>query len=213
MASLAALFVLTLATGGSDAQAPQGQAQPAAAQQGRGGRGQGQAQGQGAGRQGGGRAFAPPAIVWPSPPLGDGPFLLESAEERNLRVVVVTKGISHPWALAFLPDGSILITERAGRLRVVRNGVLDPTPVAGSPRVGAQSLSGLKDLALHPRFAETRWLYLSYDKPADAGGGMGVTRAKWDGKAARCASPSAVTACSTSPSPGAAEMPRRIRTT
>ena len=57
------------------------------------------------------RGVAPPAVVWPSPPLGDGPFLLETAEQR-IRVVVVTKGLSHPWSLAFLPDGAMLVTER-----------------------------------------------------------------------------------------------------
>src|SRR5437867_13364636 len=57
---------------------------------------------------------APPPVAWASPPLGDGPFLLQTAQQRNIRVVVVTKGLSHPWSLAFLPDGAILITEREG---------------------------------------------------------------------------------------------------
>ena len=80
------------------------------------------------------------------------PIAIETAEERNVRIVV-TKGLSHPWGMAFLPDGAILITERAGRLRIVRNGVLDPAPVAGVPMVAAQGLSGLMDIALHPQFA------------------------------------------------------------
>src|SRR5262245_45755120 len=67
---------------------------------------------------------APPPVVWASPPLGDGPFLLETAQQK-IRVVVVTKGLSHPWSLAFLPDGRMLVTERVGRLRIVRDGVLD----------------------------------------------------------------------------------------
>src|SRR4249920_4129950 len=67
----------------------------------------------------------PPAINWPDPPLPDGPLAIETAEERNVRIVV-TKGLSHPWGMAFLPDGGILITERGGKLRLVRNGVLDP---------------------------------------------------------------------------------------
>src|SRR5205814_3484573 len=82
------------------------------------------------------------------PPLGDGPFVFDTGEQHKIRIVVVTKGLSHPWSLAFLPDGNMLITERAGRLRIVRNGTLDPNPVAGVPAVRAQSLAGLMDLAL-----------------------------------------------------------------
>jgi glucose/arabinose dehydrogenase len=140
----------------------------------------------------------PPAINWPDPPLPDGPIALETAEERNVRVVV-TKGLSHPWGMAFLPDGAILITERGGKLRVVRNGVLDPNPVAGVPMVAAQGLSGLMDIALHPQFATNKYVYLSYHKsvplpagetaPAGRPGGPPVTttrravlaRAEWDG--------------------------------
>ena len=114
----------------------------------------------------GGGAFAPPPIPWAAPPLPEGPISIQSAEpaHRDLRITV-TKGLSHPWAMAFLPDGSILVTERAGRLRVVRNGKLDPTPVAGVPTVAAAGLNGLMDIALHPRFAENRLVYLTYHKP------------------------------------------------
>ena len=73
-----------------------------------------------------------------------------------MRVSVVAKGLVNPWSLVFLPDGSMLVTERPGRLRIIRDGVLDPTPVAGVPAVKAQRLSGLMDIALHPRFAENR---------------------------------------------------------
>src|SRR5213594_2614004 len=71
----------------------------------------------------------------PSPPLGDGPWIYSTLEQRDITVSVVTKGLSHPWSLAFFPDGCILITERIGRLRILRNGVLDPAPVAGTPHV------------------------------------------------------------------------------
>src|SRR5262245_2343031 len=99
----------------------------------------------------------PPPITWPTPPLGDGPFKIESAEERHLRVVVITKGLEQPWSIAFLPDGSMLVTERPGRLRVVRNGVLDPAPVDGVPQVRSEGLQGLMDVLLHPRFEENHW--------------------------------------------------------
>src|SRR5262245_13714428 len=63
----------------------------------------------------------PPPIVWAAPSLGTGPFPLESAEERNLRVVVVTRGFEQPWSMAFLPGGDMLVTERPGRLRLVHD--------------------------------------------------------------------------------------------
>src|SRR5580765_863058 len=72
------------------------------------------------------------------PPLGDGPFIFDTAEQHKIRVVVVTKGLSHPWGMVFLPGGDMLITERAGRLRLLHNGVLDPNPVPGIPEVRAQ---------------------------------------------------------------------------
>jgi glucose/arabinose dehydrogenase len=128
--------------------------------------------------------LAPPPINWPTPPLGDGPFPLETAEYRNLRVVVMAAGLQQPWSIAFLPDGAILVTERPGRLRIVRNGVLDPTPVAGVPAVRAAGLQGLMDVVLHPRFADNRWVYLSYHKPSgDNAGETTLARGTWNGSA------------------------------
>ena len=95
--------------------------------------------------------------------LGDGPWTYGNGANRY-RVVVVTKGLVKPWSMAFLPDGSILITELGGRLRIVRNGVLDPKPVAGVPEVYAVRLDGLMDLALHPNFAANRLVYIAYSK-------------------------------------------------
>jgi glucose/arabinose dehydrogenase len=99
----------------------------------------------------------------PPPPLPQTFF----TAEHPIRVVPVVTGLSHPWSLAFLPDGSMLVTERAGRLRIIRDGALDPTPVAGVPAVRAVALSGLLDVALHPRFAENRLLYLAYSKAGE----------------------------------------------
>src|SRR5437016_1093501 len=65
---------------------------------------------------------APPPIAWPSPPLPDGPISVDTGVQRQLRLIV-TKGLNQPWSMAFLPDGAILVTERPGRLRIVRNGV------------------------------------------------------------------------------------------
>jgi glucose/arabinose dehydrogenase len=118
-----------------------------------------------------GHARQGPAIGLPVPPLGRGPFEFDTAEKQKIRVSVVTKGLSHPWSLVFLPDGSMLVTERPGRLRIIRNGVLDPTPVSGVPRVRTDGNGGLMDIALHPRFADNRFVYLTYTKPVDNGKG------------------------------------------
>jgi len=106
------------------------------------------------------------------PPLGDGPWVFDTAEQHKIRVTVVTKGLSHPWALAFLPDGDMLITERPGRLRIVHNGVLIPRAVSGVPQVRTDGNGGLMDVALHPRFVDNRLVYLTYTKPV--GNGMGA---------------------------------------
>jgi glucose/arabinose dehydrogenase/extradiol dioxygenase family protein len=120
-----------------------------------------------------------------SPPLPELPQSYFTAEGR-IRVVPVATGLSHPWSLAFLPDGSMLVTERGGRLRIIRDGVLDPTPIAGVPQVRAAVLGGLLEVVLHPRFAENQLLYLTYSK----GGENNLTttalaRARFDGAALR----------------------------
>jgi aldose sugar dehydrogenase len=120
----------------------------------------------------------------PVTPLGDGPFIIDTAEQHKIRVVIVTKGLSHPWSLAFLPDGSMLVTERPGRLRVIRNGALDPTPVSGVPQVHGVRLYGLMDIALHPKFAENRLIYLTYTKaPVDGKVATALARGRFDGSA------------------------------
>jgi glucose/arabinose dehydrogenase len=103
----------------------------------------------------------------PVPPLGDGPFILDTAEQHKIRVSVVTKGLVHPWSLAFLPDGTMLVTERPGRLRIIRDGKLDPRPISGVPAVFAVQLAGLMDVALHPKFSENKLVYLTYNKPGE----------------------------------------------
>lgn len=113
-----------------------------------------------------------PPIGVPVPPLGAGPWVFDTAEQHKVRVTVITKGLSHPWALAFLPDGDMLVTERPGRLRIVRRGVLDPQAISGVPQVRTDGNGGLMDVALHPRFADNHFVYLTYTKPV--GNGMGA---------------------------------------
>jgi glucose/arabinose dehydrogenase len=134
-------------------------------------------------------ATAPPPINWPAPPLADGPIVLDTAIHHQIRLTII-KGFNQPWSMAFLPDGGILVTERPGRLRIVRDGVLDPNPIAGVPQVQAQGLAGLMDVALHPLFTENKLIYFTYHKPADANGAAGnnagtitLARGRWDGSA------------------------------
>ncbi len=84
-------------------------------------------------------------------------------QEQSFRVVPM-KGLVRPWALAFLPNGDLLITEHDGRLRIVRDGVLDPEPLAGLPEVFTPRRKGLMDVALHPRFLENQFVYFTYHK-------------------------------------------------
>lgn len=97
--------------------------------------------------------------------LPDDSFVIHTHEIANVRVAVVTKGLSHPWSLAFLPNGDMLVTERAGKLRLVRQGTLVPEPIEGVPTdIVARSLSGLMEVALHPDFENNRLVYLSYSR-------------------------------------------------
>src|SRR6266550_3587664 len=95
--------------------------------------------------------------------LGVGPWDFPAG--RGVRVhVTAVKGLDHPWGIAFVPDGSMLVTERPGRLRVVRNGVVDPTPIGPLPAMLATGLGGALDVSLHPQFATNRLIYLAYSK-------------------------------------------------
>ncbi len=103
------------------------------------------------------------------------------SQDYELRVVKVAGGLEHPWGMAFLPDGRMLVTERPGRLRLVENGKLLPQPVAGLPAIAAQGQGGLLDVALHPKFSENGWVYLSYAARGEGGIGTEVARGKLDG--------------------------------
>ena len=91
----------------------------------------------------------------PVAPLGNGPFVFDTAEQHKIRVSVVTKGLEHPWSLVFLPDGSMLVTEHPGRLRlihdVIRDGKLDPKPITGVPAVRLIGLSRPPMIVLRTR--------------------------------------------------------------
>jgi glucose/arabinose dehydrogenase len=106
------------------------------------------------------------------PPQQTGPAQRSptpASVEGNITTETVASGLVHPWALAFLPDGRILVTERPGRLRIVdRNGRLSE-PLAGVPEVAARGQGGLLDVAIDPNFSENQLVYLSYAEGADDG--------------------------------------------
>jgi len=120
---------------------------------------------------------------WPSPALGEGPFDFQSWEQRDYRAVVVARGFEQPRSFAFLPDGNVLVSERAGHLRIVRDGRTDPEPAAGVPAVVSRgTMTGLMDIALHPDFADNGWIYLSYHKPVYGDyGSNSIWRGRWTG--------------------------------
>jgi aldose sugar dehydrogenase len=98
---------------------------------------------------------------------------------HEIRVVRVVGGLEHPWAVAFLPDGRYLVTERPGRLNVVADG--RATPVAGVPAVHAFRQGGLLDVSLHPDFEKNGWVYLTYSKGDSDGTTTALGRGVLDG--------------------------------
>jgi glucose/arabinose dehydrogenase len=111
----------------------------------------------------------------PIEPTGDVPTA------SGFEQVTVVEGLERPWSIAWLPDGAMLITERPGRLRVVRNGTLDPNAIAGVPEVLAVNQGGLMDVSLHPNFAQNRFIYLTYSYGSDDANRTRVARATFDG--------------------------------
>ena len=113
-------------------------------------------------------------IDLPRGPLGDGPFVFDTAEQHKIKVTVITKNLDRPFGMVFLPGGNILVSERGpGRLRIVRDGVLDPQPIGGVPKVNSRANAGLYDFVLHPKYAQNQWIYFAFSKPsAQPAGGV-----------------------------------------
>ncbi len=96
-------------------------------------------------------------------------------------MVTILENLEHPWGLTWLPDGNLLITERSGRLRIARDGVLDPTPISGLPAdIFAENQGGLLDIAVHPRFNENRLVYFSYSHGTTSANRTRIARATFD---------------------------------
>jgi aldose sugar dehydrogenase len=129
--------------------------------------------------QGGGARPEAPQRMMPA-----APQVIDTVEHK-IRVVRVADGLSFPYGMTFLPDGGILITELEGRLRLVRDGKLQPEPIGGMPKVYYRpGGAGLMDVVLHPNFAQNRTIYLVYNKQEGApeNATMAISRGTFDGK-------------------------------
>ncbi len=102
------------------------------------------------------------------------------SERHSFQIVPVAENLEHPWGLAFLPDGAMLVTERPGRLNIIRDGDA-PKPLTGVPEVVESGQGGLLDVVLHPDFAKNRLVYLSYSGAGDGGAGTEVVRGRLEG--------------------------------
>ena len=108
-------------------------------------------------------------------------YAVQSAKYA-FHVSKVLDGLENPWSMAFLPDGRMLITERAGRLRLVTKSFqLHPTPIAGLPKIKAAGQGGLFDVAIHPDYAANGWIYWAYNEPGAGGWGTALARGKLQG--------------------------------
>jgi len=121
-------------------------------------------------------------------PLPKGPFEYPTGEGQDIRVTIVTKDLSFPFSMAFLPDGTLLVAERKADIRVIRNGKLDPKPITSGPQGYFTGESGLPgaihgymDLVLHPQFAQNQLLYMSYTKRTGDQNVVAVARMHWTG--------------------------------
>lgn len=104
-----------------------------------------------------------------------------TSEKINFRVDTITSELKNPWGMAFLPDGRILVTERSGEIVVVKNDQLTGEKIEGVPAVYANGQGGLLDIQLHPDYGTNGWIYLTYAKPGEGGGGTVLARTKLDG--------------------------------
>ena len=106
---------------------------------------------------------------------------VHKSSEHNFRIVKVAEGLDHPWGLAFLPNGDMLVTERSGALRLVKKGRAETRPIRGVPKVRAAGQGGLLDVAIHPDFARNRLVYLSYAGRGQGGASTEVARGVLNG--------------------------------
>ncbi|HEY9048878.1 MAG TPA: PQQ-dependent sugar dehydrogenase [Ohtaekwangia sp.] len=105
------------------------------------------------------------------------------SEKLKFRIDTLTNELENPWGIAFLPDGKILVTERKGEIRIIENGKLLAEKIENVPAVYVHGQGGLLDIIAHPDYATNGWIYMSYAKPGEGGGGTTIARAKLNGNA------------------------------
>lgn len=107
----------------------------------------------------------------------------QTSQKHTFTLTEIANGLDHPWSFAFLPGGDILITERAGNLRIVRGGKLEKEPIKGLPKdIFVSGQGGVLDVALHPKFAKNKLIYISYAAGNRSKAGTQVLRAKLTGR-------------------------------
>jgi len=107
---------------------------------------------------------------------------LIQSEKQAFRVATLTRGLENPWSIAFLPDGRMLVTERAGRMRILdKHFNLEPKPIDGLPDIIARGQGGLFDVVLHPDYQKNGWIYWAYNAPGKGGWGTALARGKLQG--------------------------------
>ena len=124
-------------------------------------------------------AAALAAAAAASPVLPENP----AADPTPYQVSEIAAGLDHPWSLAFLPDGAMLVTERNGGLRLIRDGKLSQTPVGGLPEAFKQGQGGYLDIALDPAFAANGLVYISFAEGDENANHTAIARGRFDGAA------------------------------
>ncbi|EKV00189.1 glucose/sorbosone dehydrogenase [Leptolyngbya sp. PCC 7375] len=114
--------------------------------------------------------------------LSNNSDLSSQAQAESLQQTILVEPLEHPWGMAWLPDGTLMVTERPGRVRLIKEGgFLDPTPVSGVPDVFAAGQGGLMDVSVHPQFAENQWVYFTYAAGSSGANQTRIARAQFDG--------------------------------
>ncbi len=126
------------------------------------------------------------AQATPTEPASIKPTPIESVAKNikptGFKQAIVLQGLENPWSMAWLPDGALLITERGGRIQILRNGILERVEIGTIPELFVSGQAGLMDISLHPRYSENNFVYITYSKGGFQSNRTSILRAKFDGK-------------------------------